>query len=99
MLAALENPAVESEDVKEVAGSLKAGPQVLAAIARRKQWSGDHEVAIALCLNPKTPYFASRFLLVHLSNADLREVSRNALTPPALAKDASQLLDKKKKGK
>jgi hypothetical protein len=47
-------------------------------------------------LNPKTPYFASRFLLSHLPSSELREVAQSGQVPPALSKDAMELLDKKR---
>ncbi|MBI3724226.1 hypothetical protein HY251_09780 [bacterium] len=93
---ALNNPNLKPEDVKDLATHPRTPPNVLAAIARRREWSGDPQLARELCLNPKTPYFASRFLINVLQSADLREISKNSLVPPTLAKDALQMLDKKR---
>jgi hypothetical protein len=96
VLAALNNPAVTPELVTELCSSSKATGNVLGMIARRKEWSGDPRLALTLCLNPKTPYFASRFLLVHLQLSDLREVAQSGMVPPSLAHDAVAQIEKKR---
>ncbi|HZV01121.1 MAG TPA: hypothetical protein VFF73_30690 [Planctomycetota bacterium] len=96
VLAALNNPAITPELISELCSSSKATPNILGVIARRKEWSGDPALALKLCLNPKTPYFASRFLLTHLQLSDLREVSQSGLVPPALTHDALAQIEKKR---
>jgi hypothetical protein len=96
LLAVLDNPAINHDDVVKIAESPKAGPQVLGGIARRKRWSSDRSLAKALCLNGKTPFYASRSLLLRLNMRDLRDVTKSTVVPPALAKEAHHLIDKKR---
>ncbi len=96
ILIALENPALTHAHVVELCSSTKCGEGVLGAIARRKEWSGDPALALALCLNPKTPYFASRFLLGHLQASDLREIAHSGQVPPQLASDALKQIESKR---
>jgi hypothetical protein len=95
MLAALENHALEIDDVAGIAESPKSGTAVLGAIGRRREWSGDPRIAKSLCLNPKAPYFVTRALLNYLQPADIREIMTNPLVPPGLTKDCRMTLERK----
>jgi hypothetical protein len=95
-LAALDNPAVTIDLIASLVESAKSSPNVLAAIARRREWSGDPQIAKGLCMNPKTPFYATRALLVHLPSSELREISQSALVPPGLAHEAMAIIDKKR---
>jgi hypothetical protein len=96
VLAALDNPALTLEMVGTIATSLRSGPNLLAAVARRRDWSGDPQIAKSLCVNPKTPFFATRALLSHLPMSELREISTNSLVPPGLAQEALAMINKKR---
>ena len=96
LLAALDNPALTLEMIGTIATSLRSGPNVLTAIARRREWSGDPQIAKALCVNQKTPFFATRALLSHLPTSELREISTSSLVPPGLAQEALAMIDKKR---
>ena len=90
-------PALEIDDLINLCGKAKTGPAVLSFIARQCKLSGDPRVASAVCLNPKTPYYASRGLVGMLSLSDLREIAKSPTCPPQLAKDARFAIENKTK--
>ena len=96
LLVALNNPGLKIEDVIKLAKSPKAPDAVLAEISRRRNWSGDLNLARELCLNPKTPYHASRWLVSRMPVSMLREIVTSPGVPPQLTKDALQAIDKKR---
>jgi hypothetical protein len=97
VIEALNNPSLEREELINLCSRAKTGPNVLAAIARRRELSGDPGVAREVCLNPKAPYYASRSLLGILQVSDLREIAKSPLAPPQLVKDARNAIENKTK--
>lgn len=97
LIEALNNPALDREELIALCSRAKTGPNVLAAISRRRELSGDPAVAREICLNPKAPYWASRSLLGLLQVSDLREIAKSPLAPPALVKDARNAIENKTK--
>ncbi|MEO7093447.1 MAG: hypothetical protein ABI175_09365 [Polyangiales bacterium] len=79
----LRNPGIQVDEVLAFAKLRTVGPEVLKAIADRREWAQRADVAIALVRNPKTPVPIAVRLLDHVGITELRVIAKddNARAP------------------
>ena len=76
----LKNPNVQLDEVASMAKMTTVSPDLLAAIAQRREWAGRPEIAQALVRNPKTPIPTAVKLLDNLSMSELRILAKDSHT-------------------
>ena len=97
-LAAIKAPTVTEAEVKKYAGNTSLHEDVIKYIAKRREWTKQYAVKLALVQNPKTPLADSMRLLPHLRERDVRSLSRSKGVPSALAAQARKLLTQRNRG-
>ena len=91
----LGNPNLVEADLLVMAAKRPADRRALQLIARHPRWSQSRRVKLALALNPDCPLPLACRLCLDFRDSDLKEVSRNAGSPPLLRGHASRLLEKR----
>lgn len=91
MLALLNNPHVEADDVLQMVKSPYAPGSVLKRVASDRRWSGNRDVRSALVRNPQTPTVLARNLLPALPTSTLRALARGSDVREDLKKAALKL--------
>jgi hypothetical protein len=76
----LKNPSIQLDEVSQMAKMSTVSPDLLAAIAQRREWAGRPEIASALVRNPKTPIPTAIKLLENLSLNELRILAKDSHT-------------------
>jgi len=76
----LKNPNLQLDEVVAMAKMTTISPEVLKAIADRREWAGRPEIALALVRNPKTPAPLAIKLLANVSPAELRQLAKDTRT-------------------
>jgi len=74
----LNNPGLGVDEVVFIAKMNTMSPDMLKAIADRREWAQRPEVAIALVRNPKTPVPLALKLIKFVSPSDLRQLAKTA---------------------
>jgi len=72
----LQNPGLGLDEVVFIAKMTTTAPDVLEAIAKRREWAQRPEVALALVRNPKMPVPLAIQLLRHVAPSDLQQLAR-----------------------
>lgn len=91
MMALLNNPHVESDDVLQMVKSPYAPGSVLKRIASDRRWSGTHDIRLAVVRNPQTPSLLARNLLPGLPTSALQGLARSSEVREDLKKAALKL--------
>ena len=91
----LGNPNLVESDVLVMASKRPANPAALRLISAHPQWSQPRSVRYAIVLNPACPVPLACRLCLDLRNSDLREIGRNASSPPLLRGHAQRLLQRR----
>jgi hypothetical protein len=91
MMALLNNPHVETDDVLQIVRSAYAPGSVLKRVAEDRRWSGNLEVRLALVRNPQTPPQLARGLLPGLPVSALQTLARSSEVREDLKKAALKL--------
>jgi hypothetical protein len=94
-MAALQSPKMQEGEAASVAASRQVGEDILRFVANKREWVRMYKVKSNLCFNPKTPVGASLKLVVHLRDAELRQISRSKNVPQALKTAVMQLMEKR----
>jgi len=90
LVALLGNPLSEQE-VEQAASSRAVQPEVLEAIAKKREWISRYNVAKILIQNGRTPLPIALRLLSRMSVRDLREIGRDKNVPDAVRSTALRL--------
>ncbi|MCP4448097.1 MAG: hypothetical protein GY811_22590 [Myxococcales bacterium] len=88
----LNNPNLMEPDLLIMAAKRPADRRSLQRIANHPRWSQSRRVRLALALNPDCPLPLACRLCLDFRDSDLREVARNAGSPPLLRGHATRLL-------
>ncbi len=81
----LQNPGLKLDEVAAIARMATLTPDLLKAIADRREWAQRPEVALALVRNPRTPPPLAIRMLDFLSPGDLRRLAKGtSLRMPVL---------------
>jgi hypothetical protein len=91
MMALLNNPHVESDDVLAMVRSPYAPGSILKRVAGDRRWSTSPEIRIALVRNPQTPSLLARNLLPGLPTSALQGLARGSEAREDLKKAALKL--------
>ncbi len=87
----LANSALSEDEVEQIAASRTVVDDVLAFIARRREWIARYNVAHNLVRNPRTPVGISVRLVARLSVKDLKNLSRDRNVSDAVRSTAERL--------
>jgi hypothetical protein len=74
----LRNPGLRIDEVTFIAKMTAVSPDLLAAIAERREWAQRPEIALALVRNPKSPVPLAIQMLQHVSPGDLRRLAKGS---------------------
>ncbi|MCC6523689.1 MAG: hypothetical protein IT373_13620 [Polyangiaceae bacterium] len=80
----LRNPNLQLDEVTAIAKMATVAPELLKAIASRREWVSRPEVAIALVRNPKLEVTLGVRLLEYVAVADLRQLAKDTRTRPPI---------------
>jgi hypothetical protein len=86
-------PKLSENEIERFAASRSVAEEVIRLIAENKRWLRQYSVVIALALNPKTPVYTARAILMKLNHRDRMRVSRDRNLNPITRKMAAQLAD------
>lgn len=90
-LGVLANAAFSEDEVEQVASNRSMDEEVLAVIARRREWVSRYGVCKALVQNPRTPVGLSVRLVTRLSVRDLKMLRRDKNVPEPVRSAADRL--------
>lgn len=90
-LGVLANAAFSEDEVEQVAANRSMDEEVLAVIARRREWVSRYGVCKALVQNPRTPVGLSVRLVTRLSVRDLKMLRRDKNVPEPVRSAAERL--------
>jgi hypothetical protein len=96
-LAVIRSPKMTENDALTYAQQRNLGQDVFAAIGKSKRWTKYYPVKLALTNNPKTPLHITLRFLEHLTERDLKALSRNKNISSVLTRSATQILQKRGK--
>ncbi|RMH44819.1 MAG: hypothetical protein D6689_01500 [Deltaproteobacteria bacterium] len=91
-LAAIKAPGVTEMEAVKHAGNSALSEEVIAYIARKREWTKLYACKLALVNNPKTPLAIAMRLVPHLRDKDIRALARSKSIPSALAAQARKLV-------
>jgi hypothetical protein len=74
----LRNPGLRIDEVTFIAKMTAVSPDLLKAIAERREWAQRPEIALALVRNPKSPVPLAIQMLQHVSPSELRRLAKGS---------------------
>ncbi|MEM9491232.1 MAG: hypothetical protein AAGC55_18935 [Myxococcota bacterium] len=92
----LRNPGIRMDEVAHIARMTAVSPEVLNAIAERREWVRRPEIAAALVRNPKTPTTLAVKLLGSVSPNELRNLAKSSHVRSAVQAAARKRLLQKR---
>lgn len=90
-LGVLANAAFSEDEIEQVAANRSMDEEVLATIARRREWVSRYGVCKSLVQNPRTPVGLSVRLVARLSVRDLKALRRDKNVPEPVRSAAERL--------
>lgn len=97
-LAAIRSPKLNESDAVKLAGNQSLSDGVIQEISRRREWTKQYAVKLALVRNPKCPLPQAMRLLPFLREKDIQAIARSKGIPSALNAQARKLLTQRKSG-
>ena len=91
-MAVLNSPKITEDEILQIAQSRNVSDAVLRAIAKKRDWTKNYPISLALVNNPKTPLGASLNFLSTLKKKDLMTLAKNRNIGEALRSTAIRLL-------
>lgn len=92
MMALLNNPHLETDDVLQMVKSPYAPGSILKRVASERRWSGSPDLRLALVRNPQTPTVLAKRLLPGLPLSALQGLARSSEVREDLKKAALKLV-------
>jgi hypothetical protein len=86
-------PKLSENEIERFAASRSVAEEVIRMIAENNRWLRQYSVVIALALNPKTPVYTARAILMKLNHRDRVRVSRDRNLNPITRQMAAKLVD------
>jgi pentose-5-phosphate-3-epimerase len=86
-------PKLSDSEIEQFASSRSVAEEVIKQIAENRRWLRNYPVVIALAMNPKTPVYTAKSILVRLNYRDRMRVSRDRNLNPVTRQIATKLLD------
>ena len=96
-MAAIKNPLVTEDEVARATSSRSLSDDVLAYIARNREWMRSYQIKLNLCTNPRTPMMYVVQLVSHLRESDLKKLAASKNVPGAVQSAARNQLSRKGK--
>ncbi len=90
-LSVLVNSAMNEEEVAQIAASRSVVDEVLAEIARRREWINKYSICLALARNPRVHIGTAVRLVSRLSVRDLKNLARDRNVSEAVRSAAGRL--------
>jgi hypothetical protein len=88
----IENPRLTDDEIVSIAKSRTIVSEILARIAKNREWSTIYLVRLALVQNPRTPLPMSLTMVPTLQDRDLRLLAKSKSIPGAVAAAARRLM-------
>jgi hypothetical protein len=95
-MSAIKSPKVNDNEVVAYAANRTLARDVIAYIARRREWTKLYSVQLNLVLNPKTPMALALGFMTRLHAHDVKKVAFSKNIPSALAMAARRRMDQRK---
>jgi hypothetical protein len=96
--AVIKSPGVSEIEAAKYAANNGLSEEVIAYIARKREWTKLYSIKMALVMNPKCPLPEAMRLLPLLREKDIQNVSRSKGIPSALAAQARKLISMRQSG-
>jgi hypothetical protein len=96
-LAAVKSPLVQENEIVRISSSRNVSDDVLAHIARSRDWTRSYQVKLNLVSNPRTPMMYVTQLVTHLRESDLKKLAQSKNVPGAVQTAARNQLHRKGK--
>ncbi len=97
-MSAIGSPKVTEADAAKYAGNVSLGEEVIRYIARRREWTKNYTVKVALVKNPKCPLPNAMKFLPFLRERELSNLARSKNIPSALRAQARKLVTQRSSG-
>ncbi|MBT8494211.1 MAG: hypothetical protein KJO07_14235, partial [Deltaproteobacteria bacterium] len=88
----IRSPGVKESEALKYAGNNSLHEDVLAYIARQREWTKSYPIKANLVRNAKVPLALSMRLMPHLREKDLRQLAKSKNIPSALSAQARKLV-------
>jgi hypothetical protein len=95
-MSAIKSPKVNENEVVAYAANRTLARDVIAYIARRREWTKLYSIQLNLVLNPKTPMALAMGFLGRLHAHDIKRVAFSKNIPSALATAARRKMEQRK---
>jgi hypothetical protein len=88
----LQNPRITEDELISVAKNRNAERELLEIIAKKREWTANYQVRLALVTNPKTPMGLAIRFVTTLAARDLRLLAKSKNVPSAVNGLAKRLV-------
>ncbi len=88
----IENPRLSDDEIVNIAKSRTIVSEILARIAKNREWMGIYLLRVALVQNPRTPLAISLTIVPTLQDRDLRLLAKSKNVPSAVAGMARRIM-------
>lgn len=96
-LAAIKSPLIQENEVVRISSSRNVSDDVLAHIARSRDWTRSYQIKLNLVSNPRTPMMYVSQLVTHLRESDLKKLAMSKNVSGAVQTAARNQLHRKGK--
>lgn len=94
-MAAVNNPRLQYNDIKQMAANKSMPDGVIRFISMNRDWTSHYEVMVSLVNNPKTPMDKALTFMNALRTNDLRQLQTNRNVSNQIARNAKALMTKR----
>lgn len=95
----LQNPRITEDEVMALCRNRGSERELIEAICKKKEWTTNYQIRVALVTNPKTPLMIALRLAPTLLQRDLRVLAKSKNVPSAIGSVARRLLIERLAGK
>jgi hypothetical protein len=88
----IENPRLTEDEVVSITKSRIMVTEILARIAKNREWAGNYQIRYALVTNPRTPIALAMGFVPTLQDRDLRMLAKSHNVPSAVVSTARRIL-------
>jgi hypothetical protein len=96
--AVLRNPQLTEKEVSSFAANKTLSEEIIRTISNTKEWLKNYMVKLNLVQNPKTPRHISIGLLRHLTDKDVKGISKSREVPGYITRAAREMVERKLRG-
>jgi hypothetical protein len=95
----LQNPRITEDEIMALCRNRSTERELIEAICKKKEWTANYQIRVALVTNPKTPLMISLRYAPTLLQRDLRVLAKSKNVPSAIGSVARRLLIERLAGK